>query len=124
MNHCKVYVDFNGDADDLQDLVDEKIGRLFDLKEVYAVAFRNESYRASTDLNSAIYPIERSRCYVEIETDAKELGDEMKFQAGVARLVSELRFDCDYVVASCEFEDYIIEQTGWNWTLEHPKPPT
>ncbi|WP_210183329.1 hypothetical protein, partial [Methylobrevis pamukkalensis] len=45
------------------------------------------------------------------------------FQSGVAALVSNLREGGRFVTASCDFEDLIADETGWNWTEDQPEPP-
>ena len=37
-------------------------------------------------------------------------------------LIVRLHGFCGYVVASCDFEEYVIERAGWNLTIESPLP--
>jgi len=53
----------------------------------------------------------------------EEEGDTIEFKEKVAQFIIFLRKHWPYVVASCDFEDIIIEKTGWNWTEEKPLPP-
>jgi|GEM_PF-4332749 len=49
--------------------------------------------------------------------------DENAFVDCVCQLISGLRRLGVLVVASCDFEEKVIEKTGWNWTFssrEHP----
>ena len=62
-----------------------------------------------------------SRYYVEAGTyDNDE--DTQEFKEKIAELIIVLRSKYKYVVASCDFEDFITENTGWNWTLDNPYP--
>ena len=45
------------------------------------------------------------------------------FQAGVCRMISRLRAQGFLVTAACDFEDRVIAETGWNWTVDRPHPP-
>ena len=53
----------------------------------------------------------------------EEEGGTIEFKEKVARFIIFLRKHWPYVVASCDFEDFIIEKTGWNWTEEKPLQP-
>lgn len=62
-----------------------------------------------------------SRYYVEAGTyDNDE--DTQEFKEKIVELIILLRSKYNYVVASCDFEDFIIDNTGWNWNSEHPYP--
>lgn len=85
--------------------------------------FVNDNHIDGASITSSTYPVDRSRYYVEIDSDPADVGSEGDFNRSVSELVIWLRLKCDFVVASCDFEDYIVEVTGWNWTPEHPLPP-
>ena len=74
---------------------------------------KNEGYSDVEKKNLTSSPVKRSRFYMEI--DASDEMDADDFREAVAALVLKMRNNLDYVVASCDFEDYIINKTGWNW---------
>ncbi len=67
----------------------------------------------------AVYSDEFKRFVVLRLRKNEQRATDLAIELGVNRL----RTHCQYVVASCDFEDYIVEQTGWNWTLEKSLPP-
>jgi len=109
--------------EELQALIDDYIENFVERDTIDAIVFKNESYRVCSNIDSATYPVDRSRYYVDVEPVLNEELGECTFESVTAQLVNWLRQICGYVVASCKFEDYIVEQTGWNWTPEHPLPP-
>lgn len=123
MNYCRLYIDAEMGIEELQTFVDEGVENFFESGSVDAVVFQNENYQADSNLQSITYPVARSRYYVEIEPASDRDLEKFAFESAIARLVDCLRKECEYVVASCEFEDFIVEQTGWNWTLANPLPP-
>lgn len=123
MNYCKLYIDDIDDRTSLECLVGDGIDKFFDLKSLAFTVFDNENYITPYDVKSSTYPVDRSRYYIEIDTDFGDDPDGDKFKSGVADLVIWLRGRCKYVVVSSDFEDYIVEKTGWNWTKEQPLPP-
>ena len=118
-----MYIDAKIDIKELQALIDKKVQNFFEFSPVDAVVFPNENYQVSSNVHSTTYPVDRSRYYVEIEPALDRHSEKLTFDFAIAQLVRSLRKDCDYVVASCDFEDYIVEQTGWNWGPDNPLPP-
>ena len=41
----------------------------------------------------------------------------------VCEIITKLRQSGDLVVASCDYEDLIVEKTGWNWSEKTPRHP-
>jgi hypothetical protein len=123
MNYCKLYIDVEMGIEELQSLIDENVENFFESGSVDVIVFQNENYQVGSNLQSTTYPVDRSRYYVEIEPASDRDLERFTFESAIAQLVDWLRKECEYVVASCEFEDFIVEQTGWNWTLENPLPP-
>jgi len=91
--------------------------------KIDASVFNNQGYTGTTDYRQRFYAIERSRFYVEIDADREPDSRANEFQIGTASLVKRLREEGRFVVASCEFEELIVSETGWNWTAESPLPP-
>lgn len=114
MNYCKLYVDTDHGIDYLRNLIAEINSRIFGDAEVFSAVYNNDVFSADADIDSELYPIERSRYYVEIDSEPGAGLEEKMFHFGIASLVNQLRLVCEYVVASCDFEDYIVQETGWN----------
>lgn len=123
MDYCKLYIDVEMGIEELQTLINDGVEKFFESGFVDAVVFQNENYQFDSNIQSTTYPVDRSRYYVEIEPESDRDLEKFMFESAIAKLVDWLRKKCEYVVVSCEFEDYIVEQTGWNWTLENPLPP-
>lgn len=82
--------------------------------------------RENDDFDEGRFNIEKrfvfARYTAEVEGTESDVDKDI-FIRGVCELISGLRASGVQVVASCEFEDQIAEQTGWNWTessREHP----
>lgn len=123
MYYCKLYIDSSEERPELQEIIDRRLKEYFQEIEVEAPVFDNENFTGETDHRSQFYPIERSRFYVEVDSECTRNDLIAEFQQGIARLVQWLREGGRFVVASCEFEDLIVSETGWNWTPETPVPP-
>lgn len=123
MSYCKLYIDTGTDQAELESEFAQGFGERVKLPGVEYTVFPNDLYKGA-DPVSLRDPIARSRYYVEIDSDPSIVFADDDFCAEIAALVIWLRQRCDYVVASCDFENYITEATGWNWTPERPLPPT
>jgi len=123
VNYCKIYIDSNADKAAMDSLLDEGVALFFGGGVVECDVFRNEVYFSNAASESLTYPIDRSRYYVEIDTDSDVMVTEDAFRLGVWKMIVWLRERAIFVVASCDFEDYVVEITGWNWTPEQPLPP-
>lgn len=75
--------------------------------------YKNENYSDAEKKNLVSSPVKRSKFYMEVDAP-DEMGVDA-FKKAVASLVVYLRGNSYYVAVSCDFEDYIIERTGWNW---------
>ncbi len=123
MTYCKLYIDDEMAIEELQRLADKGVEFFFNSTSADAVVFANENYLTKKGGDYSTDPVYRSKYYVEIENEPGEDFERESFVAGTAGLVQWLRGYCEYVVASCDFEEDIVEKTGWNWTLETPMSP-
>lgn len=121
--YCKLYIDTSEELSNVQSRLDGLVKIEFPSFSVEAVTFRNENYIQTTNLSSEFYPIERSRYYVELDVESVDDSELDAFQCGVARVVKVLREGGWFVVASCDFEEVISAETGWNWSRENPMQP-
>ena len=114
MNYCKLYIDSPGDIRAVGAIVEDLWLKIFsEDHDVFYSLHKNENYSDAEEKNLVSSPVKRSKFYMEIDAPDEMEGD--KFKGAVALLIVGLRRDVDYVVASCEFEDYIVDVTGWNW---------
>lgn len=68
-------------------------------------------------------PILCSALTAEVALDEEQSEFAERFQAGVVRLVEMLRSRGAFVAASCDFEERIAQETGWNWSARTAEPP-
>lgn len=124
MEYCKIYMDSDSDEANVESMLNEGMLLFFDSAVVECAVFKNETYLPDAAPDSGTYPIDRSRYYIEIDAELDAGGDEDKFKIGISNLIVWLRERSEFVIASCDFEDFIIERTGWNWTPDSPFPPS
>lgn len=123
MNYCKLYIDTSFDMAEMEEIFALGFKEHMNVPGVEYALFVNDNYIEGVGINSPTYPVDRSRYYVEIDSDSDDLDHQDDFKKFLSELVVWLRLRCDFVVASCDFEDYIAEVTGWNWTPGQPLPP-
>lgn len=120
---CKLYIDTDEQIAEFLDVLNKSKFSIFNGVPVEVLTYRNEDFKAASRKLAPYDFIECSRYYVDVGV-VREISEQiLDFQYGVARLVSNLRDGRRFVIASCDFEDVIIEKTGWNWTKDAPEPP-
>ncbi|NLR74369.1 hypothetical protein [Leeia aquatica] len=117
MSYCKLYIDANFDLDEMEGVFALGFKECICISMAEYSLFVNDSRVEGASITSSTYPVDRSRYYVEIDS-VSNMDNEDNFNRALVELVIWLRLKCDFVVASCDFEDYITEVTGWNWTPE------
>ena len=122
MSYCKIYIDSSADKATMDSLLGEGVALFFGRGAVQWDVFRNEVFFSNATPESMTYPVDRSRYYVEIDAESDAIGSEDAFRFGISKMIIWLRERAKFVVASCDFEDYVVEITGWNWTPEKPLP--
>ncbi|WP_313459561.1 hypothetical protein [Achromobacter sp.] len=123
MEYCKVYMDSDADEAAMESMLNEGMRLFFDAAVVECAVFKNEIYLSDAHPDSMTYAIDRSRYYIEIGTEPDAGIGQSKFEIGISNLIVWLRERSEFVIASCDFEEFIVESTGWNWTPETPFPP-
>lgn len=120
--YCRLYIDTNESRGVVQTLLDGLTSSRFKHIQVSAALFKNDGYDPAGGSCKPYDPIEASRWTAEL--DAEESSPEAfeTFQAGVSVLIRDFRRAGFAVTASCDFEDRVTIETGWNWTVETPKP--
>lgn len=121
MNYCKLYIDTELGQAELENEVADGFHGCVQMDGVEYTVFPNDLYQGADPL-FLIDPVARSRFYVEIDSGPEIPDGDDEFNAAIANLIIWLRQRCGYVVASCAFEDYVTEVTGWNWAPQSPLP--
>lgn len=120
--YCKLYIESGEDLNDLQGEINRLVGGIFTEADVEAPLFKNEDFDSQRSSENIYDPVYSSQFYVELglidENDSHVTG----FQTGAVELIKLLRRN-RFVTASCDFEELIAAETGWNWTEETPEPP-
>lgn len=123
MEYCKIYMDSDVDEAAMESMLTRGMLLFFDSTAVECAVFKNETYLSGAQPDSMTYPIDRSRYYIEIDVEPDAGVGQGEFEMGISNLIVWLRERSEFVIASCDFEEFIIESTGWNWTSENPYPP-
>lgn len=120
MSYCKIYIDASFGLNEMESIFGQGFKECISIPGVEYSLFENDNHIEEVEITSSTYPADRSRYYAEIDSDPSGVSGESDFHRALADLVIWLRLKCDFVVASCDFEDYITAVTGWNWIPEHP----
>lgn len=120
---CRLYILTDEPLDAVQATLDAQTPHAFGPLPVEAIGYRNDIFDVSLSRGPHFDPIAGAAHTAEVGAAYSSAQARPGFQAGVVALVRALR-DHGYVVtASCEFEDLIVAETGWNWTEQAPRPP-
>lgn len=143
MSYCKLYIDTNLDIQDTKRIIDdatseiysnfkelEEESRYFYEEQNSKIPYISNSIHRNENHDSSI-PVGMKPCgvtakfYVEVDDEYDDRDDDEDTEIFVKmtiEIIKILRKNLEYVVASCEFEDKVVEETGWNWTEETPFP--
>ncbi|MDK2767813.1 MAG: hypothetical protein KYX69_08850 [Sphingomonas sp.] len=121
--YCRLYIDTRASDDDVQALLDQSTSKEFDGLRVWADNFKNDAYLAEQSARKPYHPIEASRWTAEVDAEDSDPESHERFQAGVVAMIRSLRACGMIVTASCDFEDRVASETGWNWSSETTEPP-
>ncbi|WP_159674595.1 hypothetical protein [Andreprevotia sp. IGB-42] len=121
--YCKLYIDTSFDHDEMESIFALGFKECISIPGVEFSLLENDKHIEDVEITSSTHPVDRARYYAEIDSDPADAIRKDDFNLSISDLVIWLRLRCDFVVAACDFEDYIVEVTGWNWTTEHPLPP-
>jgi len=61
--------------------------------------------------------------YADIKVQGSEPFDTEVYLDILCHVITKLRENGAIVVASCEYENLIVEKTGWNWSEDTPNAP-
>jgi hypothetical protein len=121
--YCRLYIDTDDDRASVQAVIDTYLPRAFEGVVVDAPVFKNTGFEPGARVKHPYDPIECSPLTAEVGTIDERPDDVTPFQAGLVRLVAELRRRGYFVTASCDFEERVTEETGWNWSTKSTEPP-
>lgn len=120
--YCRLYIDTRETRDVVKTLLDERVSGHFGLLEVFATVFKH-GYSQARPGATPYDPIDASQWTAEVDAEDTSTEARETFQSGLCSVIRELRKAGLIVTASCDFEDRIAAETGWNWTEAHPEPP-
>ncbi|MEM7790420.1 MAG: hypothetical protein AAF546_03370 [Verrucomicrobiota bacterium] len=123
--YCRLYFQANVELSELLSKCAELLngslnGRTVQNALLYLTAKEND------DFDEGRFRLEKRFVFARYTAELEGLDldvDEDKFVQVVCDLVSSLRDYGIQVAASCEFEDRVIEKTGWNWSESSPDHP-
>ena len=121
--YCRLYIDTKKSLGFVQTLLDGLTSSRFPDLQVSAPVFKNHGYDPAGLSSRSYDPIEASPWTAEINAEESSPQVLETFQAGICAVIGNLRAAGFTVTASCDFEDRVATETGWNWTSENPEPP-
>lgn len=120
--YCRLYIDTDDERTRVQEAVDVCVAAFQELS-VDARVFRNTGFDVHARSRRSYDPIECSPLTAEISAMEERAEHGEPFQAGTVLLINDLRARGYLVTASCDFEDRIARETGWNWSTRTTEPP-
>lgn len=120
---CELYIDTDESGQELEDAVNQAVRDAFGNLSIEVITYRNEDFEPSARQRSPYSAIECSRYCAEVAARGTPIDRADEFQSGTAALVRVLREGGRFVSASCDFEEVIVDLTGWSWSRDKPEPP-
>jgi hypothetical protein len=121
--YCRLYIDTDDDRASVQSAIDAHLPQAFEGIIVDAPVFKNTGFEPKARARRPYDPIECSPLTAEVGAGDEPSEYVEPFQAGLVRLVIELRARGYFVTASCDFEERVARETGWNWSDRTTEPP-
>lgn len=121
--YCRLYIDTDDDRAVVQAAIDACLPRVFHELVVGAPVFKNTGFEPSARGRRRYDPIECSPLTAEVGAIDESPEQSEPFEAGLVRLVVGLRARGYFVTASCDFEERVAKETGWNWSTQTTEPP-
>lgn len=121
--YCKIFVATDKSIEDVSRLVSVQVSEIFEDTEVEADVYRNDNFLSEWDRVQAFDFIENCQFFVDLVLVDENAKLTNEFHSNAAKLVNGIRRSIGIAVASCEFEDKIVDFCGWNWTVNNPNPP-
>lgn len=114
MSYCKVYLDDMMPTSDVYRLFEQSFRDASPRSDFEYTLFPNDRFLDDADPSTDTYPSDRSKYYAEIDSDDERAALDVEFRDFIVRLMIDLRAKFEFAAASCDFEDYIVEQAGWS----------
>lgn len=121
--YCRLYIDTNESRDAVQKRLDSLVTSKFGQIQVLAAVSKNHGYTPARRTSKPYDPIEASQWTAELDAEDCSSRTFEAFEAGISAMIMALREGGLVVTASCDFEDRVAVETGWNWTSASPEPP-
>lgn len=122
-SYCRLYIDTDEARGTVQTAIDRLLPKAFSALVVEAPVFRNKAFDARARSNPRYDPIKSSALTSEVGAIDERSDTIEAFQAGLILLVNETRKLGWFVTASCDFEERVSHETGWNWSTMTTEPP-
>ena len=129
--YCRLYVHSEKDIVELRESVVEILNgvrelssietNVMHLKLVKWEGFNAEKIKDEEGFLYYRYTAEVNPIH-EIYVDRREV-DQVEYCDSVCGLIKRLRERGALVVAACDFDDLVVEKTGWNWSESTPVHP-
>ena len=120
---CRLYIDTTEAREAVQRLLDRLLRPGPAGPRVLVSVSRNDGYEPGRARDAAYDPIAASAWTAELDTELPPSGDHEAFRAWVVAVIGQVRAGGMIVTASCDFEDRVAAETGWNWSTSTPEPP-
>ena len=121
--YCKIFVATDKPIEEVRRLVSMQVSEIFEDIEVDADVSRNDNFLSEWGQVEAFDFIENCQFFVDLALVEEYVKLTDQFHSNAAELVCGIRKSIGIAVASCEFEDKIVDFCGWNWTVNNPNPP-
>lgn len=121
--YCRLYIDTAESREAVQTLLNRSAFSHFGELRVEAQVFKNDFYEPGRTKHLTYDAIAASIWTAEVDTEANEAVSFEVFQIGMVEMIRGLRARGMRVTASCDFEDIVAQETGWNWSVDTPEPP-
>jgi len=120
---CRLYIDTSRPRDAIGRLLDDLLRAGPGEPRIHASVSRNDGH-APDRARSAVYdPILASAWTAELDAEATDPAGHDAFRARVVAAIAGARARGMIVTASCDFEERVAAETGWNWSAGTPEPP-
>ena len=110
--YCRLYIDTDDDRAGVQAAIDAYLPKAFQELATGARVFKNTAFELSARARRRYDPIECSPLTAEVGAIDESSEHVEPFQAGLVRLVGELRARGYFVTASCDFEERVAKPSS------------
>lgn len=120
---CRIFIDSDESFEIVRNQFEEIARRHFDPENVEFDVFDSEYFDQSVVGRLPYDAVGSAKYTVEVEAKVGSDASLAIFQKAFCDVIAEARTPRCVVTAACDFEDFIAERTGWNWSEQTPNPP-